>query len=1270
MAVPAPAKPAPKKVPAKKPVQTKMSVGAANDRFEQEADRIASRMGKTDGVSAPPPAISALSGVQRKVAPLPGPEKRKGEKNKPPEQRTQRKAAPGKAAPPAVEELGKPPEKRSQRKAAPAKSVPAPKKPAKAQRDAAPSVGHEGGDVPKHVERKIDSLRARPAPGLDAGLKPQVESAVGSDLSAARVHQGSDAASAAEALGARAFTVGNDMFFGRGEYKPQTSVGRQLIAHEAAHTVQQGGGSANAKRVVRKKDGDKPKKKSVKSSKKSKEKKSKNPETKVTELADGDWKISSVSDIKGAKGTLTVPKLELPRVHGKLKGEANDKTGPKAADGILPVENQAFVRKPQESRDQREDEAAFQKWVKFISDSGDNKIASKLETQLKDQAKLGKLKAPAPLAKSGENKDVYVLKRKLADESLDTVVIGTPAELAKNDSVVRPMLSKARGGIAKLDADHVLEDQLGGEDSAENMWLLDSSVNRSYGSQIKARIDASIDDALEKAAEYRDKKEEDENIVFDGKIPDDSAIIKKQWALKFEKVVYGKFNAKDDPAIYWSRKEVLAGDQLKFFDALTEAELIQQGFIVGKKGAKPKRINVFPNRDGGRAASFEVSADGKSVAAPKGYWFRGIEILEIVNYDPNALTGAGTPLIQLKIKYAKKKDSKGKWQKDNLIAASGPVDVMHDPRLGFGGYIPRKSISAAFQGATFAPLSPVSFPDMGISPEGDLVGTGSIASSKALLPGLQVPIYLQGSDIFISFPLPTSALNFGPVSITDAALNMGVGDNGFFISGVAGIAVDQVGKGSLFARVEKDDVLIGGDFNLDMDFLNPASIEATYSLAKDDFTAKATLGIEKDVLPGVDSGSVTVELTRKSVSVLGTLNLGGILKGSVINVGYTPETGLVLEAKDIPLPIGKLPGVSDAKLSVKAIRDAAKGEWTVSGGGKAKFAAAGASGELDIFYDGIATSFSGKAEVAKGPATGSLQIQGTNRAIDDKGNPVEGGPIGDLKIWGKGEASITFGSVLKGTAGIEYTPDGRIILSGEIAMPPTYDLFPKKDLSPKEPLLNIEPPAFPIWGVSLGPVDIGISAFVKATLRAEAWVGPGQLKDAKIGATMDLDKPDEAVVDGQATFFVPSYAGFDLYLGGGLKASAAVAYVRGDVGLYGKLGLGVDGSFGVKVHWTKAEGLAVGAEAKLEAKPKFELGVRASVTAGVTLPWPLPDLDHTWGPWEEKLGEFGPDMALTATFPMGWSEAKGLDIDPSKIKIDPPKLDAKELMKSGFDTLV
>ena len=65
-----------------------------------------------------------------------------------------------------------------------------------------------------------------------------------------------------------------------------------------------------------------------------------------------------------------------------------------------------------------------------------------------------------------------------------------------------------------------------------------------------------------------------------------------------------------------------------------------------------------------------------------------------------------------------------------------------------------------------------------------------------------------------------------------------------------------------------------------------------------------------------------------------------------------------------------------------------------------------------------------RVEVAKGPASGWLEIAATNRPADEEGKPIEGAPVGTLHIWGKGEAKIAFGKILTGTAGIEYTPDG------------------------------------------------------------------------------------------------------------------------------------------------------------------------------------------------------------------------------------------------------
>lgn len=54
-----------------------------------------------------------------------------------------------------------------------------------------------------------------------------------------RIHYDEESARAAEELNARAFTVGREIFFGRGEYAPHHAEGQRLIAHEMAHVAQQ-----------------------------------------------------------------------------------------------------------------------------------------------------------------------------------------------------------------------------------------------------------------------------------------------------------------------------------------------------------------------------------------------------------------------------------------------------------------------------------------------------------------------------------------------------------------------------------------------------------------------------------------------------------------------------------------------------------------------------------------------------------------------------------------------------------------------------------------------------------------------------------------------------------------------------------------------------------------------------------------------------------------------------------------------------------------------
>lgn len=81
----------------------------------------------------------------------------------------------------------------------------------------------------------------QPLPG---GVRTRMESAFGADFSSVRLHADAAAAQLSQQLHARAFTLGEHVAFGAGEFQPGTIVGDALIAHELAHVVQQGGSLA------------------------------------------------------------------------------------------------------------------------------------------------------------------------------------------------------------------------------------------------------------------------------------------------------------------------------------------------------------------------------------------------------------------------------------------------------------------------------------------------------------------------------------------------------------------------------------------------------------------------------------------------------------------------------------------------------------------------------------------------------------------------------------------------------------------------------------------------------------------------------------------------------------------------------------------------------------------------------------------------------------------------------------------------------------------
>ena len=92
----------------------------------------------------------------------------------------------------------------------------------------------------KSAEEKVPIEIKDSGSKLPPDVRKDYEAKTGADLSAVRIHTGSDAERMAKSVNAQAFTIGNDIVFDKGKYQPDSDEGRKLLAHELAHIIQQG----------------------------------------------------------------------------------------------------------------------------------------------------------------------------------------------------------------------------------------------------------------------------------------------------------------------------------------------------------------------------------------------------------------------------------------------------------------------------------------------------------------------------------------------------------------------------------------------------------------------------------------------------------------------------------------------------------------------------------------------------------------------------------------------------------------------------------------------------------------------------------------------------------------------------------------------------------------------------------------------------------------------------------------------------------------------
>jgi hypothetical protein len=107
-----------------------------------------------------------------------------------------------------------------------------------------------GAASPSVAPPTVDQVLASPGRPLEAGTRAAMESRFGHDFSRVRIHTDARAAESACEVNALAYTFGNHIVFGSGQFAPGSDAGRRLVAHELTHVVQQSGRDQLASRPV------------------------------------------------------------------------------------------------------------------------------------------------------------------------------------------------------------------------------------------------------------------------------------------------------------------------------------------------------------------------------------------------------------------------------------------------------------------------------------------------------------------------------------------------------------------------------------------------------------------------------------------------------------------------------------------------------------------------------------------------------------------------------------------------------------------------------------------------------------------------------------------------------------------------------------------------------------------------------------------------------------------------------------------------------------
>ncbi|HZS03173.1 MAG TPA: hypothetical protein VFE37_31000 [Chloroflexota bacterium] len=493
--------------------------------------------------------------------------------------------------------------------------------------------------------------------------------------------------------------------------------------------------------------------------------------------------------------------------------------------------------------------------------------------------------------------------------------------------------------------------------------------------------------------------------------------------------------------------------------------------------------------------------------------------------------------------------------------------------------------------------------------DGKLNGKGTITPTPAFLQNARAQVLIEDGQVSGGLVFTPEALQ---LPIPGLTVENAVGELTFSSEVTKrGVTGEIGGAGAAtfkYRGLGQADVALSYDTKRGLDAeglltLNIPGLEAaTGKVSYRGGSLRAEARLAKDSFPealGIQSSSVVVRWVDGAVEGDGeaVVALGPVGKGKLT---FAYRDGAVDLAALVAL---ELPGLQGGTVKIVYRDGQLEGEGDVPLDSERL---PGLSGNLHVEYRDGRFGAETRIGYRKGELDGAVTIRLTQ--LDD----------GRLALSGGGEVSARITPWLTGRVQVDVTPELDVNVVGEIRAPDQIELFERKDLKKEKlfPRLDI-----PLWGFTIPVIDseVGIIAFVEGGGGVTLFVGPGVLRNIRVGGSFSTQEEQAPAFDISGELALQAGAEAYLLVGGGIALGAAVADVEGSIRLTGSLGALAELSVTPQIGYADGNYFFRG-EAELDALAylRFSGAARAAIAVALygevwSEEWPLFDWVYPLG---------------------------------------------------------